>query len=162
MCRGRWTHPSGPVCRPSTQPPACLAVYVLGCILQGTKTVSSHPPPRDHAPASVSPFVIHPAAAWAPASTCLAEAEEHVQSNPMGVSGLGPGRHLETAGEEGLRPGVNTCNRQELQLLGLEAQGWQSQLQAVQPRQTNTWGDLDWMARVVSLPGQVPPLGEGA
>lgn len=37
----------------------------------------------------------------------------------MGVSRLGPGRHLETAGEEGPGPGVNTCNRQELQLAGL-------------------------------------------
>lgn len=56
-----------------------------------------------------------------PTPTCLSEACEHVQSNPVGVSGLGPGRHLETAGEEGPRPGVNTCNRQELQLAGAGA-----------------------------------------
>lgn len=36
-----------------------------------------------------------------PSSACLSEACEHVQSNPVGVSGLGPERHLETAGEEG-------------------------------------------------------------
>lgn len=40
---------------------------------------------------------------------------------PVGVSRLGPGRHLETAGEEGPGPGVNTCNRQELQLAGVRA-----------------------------------------
>lgn len=36
-----------------------------------------------------------------PTSARLSEACEHVQSNPVGVSGLGPERHLETAGEEG-------------------------------------------------------------
>ena len=61
----------------------------------------------------------------------------------MGVSGLGPGRHLETAGEEGPRPGVNTCNRQELQLAGAGAGEELSWLEAVDPtdRQTDRWAD---------------------
>lgn len=53
---------------------------------------------------------------------------------PVGVSRLGPGRHLETAGEEGPRPGVNTCNRQVLQLAGARAGEELSWLEAVDPR----------------------------
>lgn len=74
----------------------------------------------------------------------------------MGVSGLGPRRHLETAGEEGPRPGVNTCNRQELQLAGAGAGAGEelSWLEAVDPtdRQTDRWAD--WMARLE--PGGLP------
>lgn len=86
-------------------------------------------------PASVSPSVRCPSASPpsspTPTSTRLSEACEHVQSNPVGVSGLGLGRHLETAGEEGPGPGVNTCNRQELQLAGAGAGEEQSWLEAV-------------------------------
>lgn len=68
----------------------------------------------------------------------------------MGVSGLGPRRHLETAGEEGPGPGVNTCNRQELQLAGAGAGEELSWLEAVIPqtdRQTD--GQIpDRMARL--------------
>lgn len=76
----------------------------------------------------------------APTSTRLSEACEHVQSNPVGVSGLGPRRHLETAGEEGPRPGVNTCNRQELQLAGAGAGAGEelSWLEAVDPTDRQT------------------------
>lgn len=61
---------------------------------------------------------------------------------PVGVSGMGPGRHLETAGEEGPRPGANTCNRQELQLAGAGGTGEElSWLEAADPtdRQTDRW-----------------------
>ena len=86
----------------------------------------------------------------------------------MGVSGLGPRRHLETAGEEGPRPGVNTCNRQELQLAGAGAGEELSWLEAVDPtdRQTDrqTDGQIRWpgLNRVVSLPGQAFPWGNVA
>lgn len=68
---------------------------------------------------------------------------------PVGVSRLGLWRHLETAGEEGPRPGVNTCNRQELQLAGARA-GELSWLEAVDPtdRQTDRWEIPDRMAKL--------------
>jgi hypothetical protein len=61
---------------------------------------------------------------------------------PVGVSGLGPGRHLETVGEEGPRPGVNTCNRQELQLAGARA-GEPSWLEAVDPTDSQSVSQTD-------------------
>lgn len=87
----------------------------------------------------------------------------------MGVSGLGPGRHLETAGEEGPGPGVNTCNRQELQLAGAGAGEELSWLEAVDPtdRQTDRQMgryQIGWPGfhRVVSLLGQAFPWGDVA
>lgn len=85
----------------------------------------------------------------------------------MGVSGLGSERHLETAGEEGPRPGVNTCNRQELQLAGAGAGEELSWLEAVDPTDRHTDRQMGryqigWPGfnRVVSLPGQALPWGE--
>lgn len=82
---------------------------------------------------------------------------------PVGVSRLGPGRHLETAGEEGPRPGVNTCNRLVLQLAGARAGEELSWLEAVDPtdRQTDGRYQIGWpsFSRVVALPKKILPWG---
>lgn len=64
-------------------------------------------------------------------------------------------------------PGVNTCNRQELQLAGAGAGEELSWLEAVDPtdRQTDRQMgryQIGWPGcnRVVSLPGQALPSGE--
>lgn len=85
---------------------------------------------------------------------------------PVGVSRLGPGRHLETAGEEGPRPGVNTCNRQELQLAGARAGEELSWLEAVDPtdRQTDGRYQIGWprFSRVVALAEKILPWGDSS
>lgn len=118
-------------------------------------------------PASVSPCVT---------SYCLSPAQHPPNSRagvqrhgnvfsqtPVGVSRLGPGRHLETAGEEGPRPGVNTCNRLVLQLAGARAGEELSWLEAVDPtdRQTDGRYQIGWpsFSRVVALPKKILPWG---